>query len=110
MDRCQLSGTRLLLTAVYFSTSSAVDDGVRKHSPCPLIATAGAQRKPGVQVRLVAGSPKASKRPHLNHGFKVVSRASPSAEDFQIRDSAHAALFSRVGWNPPLGLAHVVLF
>ena len=45
--------------------------------PCPLIATAGAQRKPGVQVRLVAGSPKVSKHPHLNPRFKVVSHAPP---------------------------------
>jgi hypothetical protein len=36
----------------------------------------GAQRKPGVQVRLAAESPKASKRSHLNPGFKVVSQAS----------------------------------
>ncbi|GAB3098919.1 hypothetical protein GCM10027159_21120 [Lysobacter terrae] len=57
-------------------TSSAVRDSLRKHSPCPLMTTTGAQRKPGVQVRLVAESPKASKRPHLNPGFKVVSQAS----------------------------------
>src|SRR3970040_255150 len=66
--------------------SSAVDDGVRKHSPCPLIATAGAQRRPGVQVRLVAGSPTASKCSHLNHGFKVVSHASPWRRTFLFGD------------------------
>src|SRR5688572_20878930 len=66
------------------STSSAVHDSLRKHSPCPLLTTTGVRRKPGVQVRLVAGSPTASKRPHLNPGFKVVSQASPLAEDFPI--------------------------
>ena len=57
-------------------TSSAVRDSLRKHSPCPLMTTTGTQRKPGVHVRPVAESPKASKRSHLNPGFKVVSQAS----------------------------------
>jgi len=61
--------------------SSAVHDGMRKHSPCPLTTTTGAQRIPGVQVRLVAESPKASKRLHLNPGFKVVFAGIAMAED-----------------------------
>lgn len=56
--------------------SSAVNDSARKHSPCPLIATTGGQRKPGVHVCLAAESPMAPKPSHLNPGFKVVSRAS----------------------------------
>jgi len=36
----------------------------------------GCATAPGVQVRLVAGSPKESQRTHLNPGFKVVSHAS----------------------------------
>ena len=47
-----------------------------KHSPCPLITTTGRERKPGVQVRLAAGSPMAPNSSHLNPGFKVVSQAS----------------------------------
>ena len=61
--------------------SSAVYDGMRKHSPCPLMTTTGAQRKPGVQVRLVAESPKASKCSHLNPRFKVVFAGIAMAED-----------------------------
>ena len=49
------------------------------------MTTTGMQRKPGVQVRLVAGSPKASKRSHLNPGFKVVSHASPRRRTFSFR-------------------------
>lgn len=56
--------------------SSAVFDGLRKHSPCPLRTTTGAQRQSGVHVRLAAESPRVTKRPHLNPGFKVVSHAS----------------------------------
>ena len=41
-----------------------------------LKTTKGVQRKPGVQVRLAAGSPKASRHSHLNPGFKVVWHAS----------------------------------
>src|SRR5690606_3995989 len=55
---------------------SAVIDGVHKHTPCPLTTTTGAQRKPGVQARLAAESPKDSRRSHLNPGFKVVWHAS----------------------------------
>src|SRR3546814_2972629 len=55
---------------------SAVIDGVHKHTPCPLMTTTGAQRKPGVQARLAAESPKDSRRSHLNPGFKVVWHAS----------------------------------
>jgi hypothetical protein len=36
------------------------------------MTTTGMQRKPGVQVRLAAGSPTASRHSHLNPGFKVV--------------------------------------
>ena len=61
--------------------SSAVIDGVQKHSPCPLMTTTGMQRKPGVQVRLVAGSPKASRHSHLNPGFKVVFARIDMVED-----------------------------
>ena len=70
-------------------TSSAVRDSLRKHSPCPLMTTTGAQRKPGVHVRLVAESPKASKRSHLNPGFKVVSQASHTGGGlfFLLRDA-----------------------
>ena len=62
------------LAALYFAHVLCCADSVRKHSPCPLMTTTGMQRKPGVQVRLVAGSPKASKHSHLNPGFKVVSQ------------------------------------
>src|SRR3546814_14925003 len=55
---------------------SAVIDGVHKHTPCPLMTTTGAQRKPGVQARLAAESPKDSRRSHLNPGFTVVWHAS----------------------------------
>ncbi|GAB3379596.1 hypothetical protein GCM10027432_05110 [Lysobacter fragariae] len=37
-----------------------------------------------MHVRLAAESPKASKRSHLNPGFKVVSYASHTAEDFLL--------------------------
>ena len=57
-----------------------------KHSPCPLITTPGTQPESGVQVRLVAGSPKIPKRSHLNPGFKVVSQASSLAEDYFSRN------------------------
>lgn len=63
------------------SASSDVHDGMRKHSPCPLITTTGAQRNPGVQVRLVAESPKVFKRSHLNPRFKVVFAGIAMAED-----------------------------
>src|SRR3546814_11306410 len=59
---------------------SAVIDGVHKHKPCPLMTTTGAQRKPGVQARLAAESPKDSRRSHSNPGFKVVWHASRSEE------------------------------
>jgi hypothetical protein len=61
-----------VVAALYSRTSSAVSDGVHKHTPCPLMTTTGMQRKPGVQVRLAAGSPKVSRHSHLNPGFKVV--------------------------------------
>src|SRR5690606_34582696 len=48
----------------------------------------GRSGSPECKSALVAGSPTASKRSHLNHGFKVVSRASPSAEDFSFSWSA----------------------
>ena len=66
--------------------SSALCDGVRKHSPCPLMTTMGMQRKPGVQVRLAAGSPKASRHSHLNPGFKVVFARIALAEDVLLLD------------------------
>ena len=71
------NGWDVTLSRRYTSrVSSAVSDGVRKHTPCPLMTTTGMQRKPGVQVRLAAGSPKASRHSHLNPGFKVVWHAS----------------------------------
>ena len=79
------------MRALYFATSSAVFDSVRKHSPCPLITTAGAQRKRGVHVRPVAESPKASKRSHLNPGIKVVSHASPRRRTFFLRSPSLAS-------------------
>jgi hypothetical protein len=68
-----------------------VYDGMRKHSPCPLMTTTGAQRKPGVQVRLVAESPKASKCSHLNPRFKVVFAGIVMAEDVFCRGLASSA-------------------
>src|SRR6476661_10617694 len=82
-----------VVAALYSRTSSAVSDGVHKHTPCPLMTTTGMQRKPGVQVRLAAGSPKASRHSHLNPGFKVVWHASswrrmPSSPSASHRDGA----------------------
>ena len=56
------------------------------------MTTTGMQRKPGVQVRLAAGSPTASRHSHLNPGFKVV---------FARIDMAEEALFSRVARRNP---------
>ena len=52
------------------------------------MTTTGAQRKPGVQVRLVAESPKASKCSHLNPRFKVVFAGIAMAEDVFFRGLA----------------------
>jgi len=57
------------------------------------MTTMGMQRKPGVQVRLAAGSPTASRHSHLNPGFKVV---------FARIDMVEEAFFSaRCGRNRP---------
>src|SRR3546814_3274838 len=52
---------------------SAVIDGVHKHTPCPLMTTTGAQRKPGVQARLAAESPKDSRRRSEEHTSELQS-------------------------------------
>ena len=54
------------------------------------MTTMGMQRKPGVQVRLVAGSPKASRHSHLNPGFKVVFARIDMVEDAFFCESRHA--------------------
>lgn len=55
------------------------------------MTTTGMQRKPGVQVRLVAGSPTASRHSHLNPGFKVVFARIAMAEDafMRVRNGPH---------------------
>ena len=54
------------------------------------MTTKGMQRKPGVQVRLVAGSPKASRHSHLNPGFKVVFARIDMVEDAFLRVARHS--------------------
>ena len=83
-----------------FAASSAVIDGVQKHSPCSLITTTGVQRKPGVQVRLVAESPKASRHSHLNPRFKVVFASIAMAEDAIISSGA-GRVTRRAGLHAP---------
>jgi hypothetical protein len=51
------------------------------------------QRVPGVQVRLEAGSPMATKHSHLNPGFKVVSRASSRRRMFFLQACLVQACF-----------------
>ena len=52
------------------------------------MTTTGMQRKPGVQVRLAAGSPKASRHSHLNPGFKVVFARIDMVEEAFFRQLA----------------------
>ena len=49
------------------------------------MTTTGMQRKPGVQVRLAAGSPKASRHSHLNPRFKVVFARIDMVEEASFR-------------------------
>jgi hypothetical protein len=57
------------------------------------MTTTGMQRVPGVQVRLEAGSPMATKHSHLNPGFKVVSRASSRRRMFFLQACLVQACF-----------------
>ena len=68
------------------------------------MTTTGMQRKPGVQVRLAAGSPKASRHSHLNPGFKVVWHASSWRRMHLFHVHASRAITLRIGMRRVIDL------
>jgi hypothetical protein len=80
-------------------------DGARKHSPWPLNTTTGAQRNPGVHVRLRSGKPDGSQASPLEP--RVQGRFREHRHGGGCISSRDARPSPRIARNPCLGAGFV---